>query len=231
VDVFPASDPLAAVVARRVEAIEGLDQIFLRALPRRVTDRQGSSGDMVNFLILGSEAGMRKVFEAAGWVQVDRDIPSAVIAGVLGGLSKEAYLTMPMSQLYLFNRPQDFGWAHAEPIKVVAARHHLRIWQAPSTVAGSTLWVGAATHDIGFERDQRDNGVTHRIDPNVDAEREYVEKTLTSTGLVAEFGYVLPDDPVREARTATGGSFYSDGRVLFLRLAEASGTEPRPTSR
>jgi hypothetical protein len=92
-------------------------------------------------------------------------------------------------------------------------------------VAGSTLWVGAATHDIGFERDQRNNGMTHKIDPNVDAEREYVEKTLAATGLVAEFGYVLPDDPVREAKTATGGSFYSDGRVLVLKLADPAGTD------
>ncbi len=42
----------------------------------------------------------------------------------------------------------------------------------------------AATHDIGFERDQRNNGVTHKIDPAIDGEREYVNDTLSSTGLV-----------------------------------------------
>ena len=190
--MFPPRDEANTLVAKRVDALNGVDDALLAKLRRRVRDRQGNAGDMVNFLILGSDAAMQRAFKNAGWVTVDADVVGAVITGVLGSLLKEAYLTMPMSQLYLFDRPQDFGWTHAEPIRVVASRHHLRVWRAPMTVAGATLWTGAATHDIGFERDQRNNGVTHRIDPNIDLEREYVEKTLTGTGIVTEFTYVLP---------------------------------------
>ena len=222
VDVFPARGEANTLVAKRVDALNGVDEALLAKLPRRVRDRQGNAGDMVNFLILGSDAAMQRAFKNAGWVTVDADVVGAVITGVLGSLSKEAYLTMPMSQLYLFDRPQDFGWAHAEPIRVVASRHHLRVWKAPMTVAGATLWTGAATHDIGFERDQRNNGVTHKIDPNIDLEREYVEKTLTGTGVVTEFTYILPKDALRQAKTATGGTFQSDGRLLVLRLGETA---------
>jgi hypothetical protein len=221
VEVFPRRDDAATLVAKRVDVIAGVDDTVLAGLPRRVRDSQGNVGDIVNFLILGSEAAMQRVFNAAGWVIVDADIPSAVISAVLDSLAKKAYLTLPMSQLYLFDRPQDFGWARAEPVRVVASRHHLRVWRAPDAVAGTTLWVGAATHDIGFERDQRNNGVTHKIDPNIDLEREYVEKTLTRTGLVTEFAYATPKDAVREGQTATGGIFQSDGRVLVLKLAES----------
>jgi len=171
---------------------------------------------------VGSEAAMQKAFAAAGWVKVDADVQGAVLRGVLESLSKEAYVTMPMSPLYLFGRVQDYGWAHAEPIKVVASRNHLRLWKAPFEVGGETVWIGAATHDIGFEKDNRNNGVTHKIDPAIDLERTYVEKTLTSTGLVAEVTYFLPPDPMKEAITATGGSFHSDGRVLALKLSDAS---------
>ncbi len=80
------------------------------------------------------------------------------------------------------------------------------------------VWIGAATHDIGFERDQRNGGVTHKIDPKVDQERAFVEETFTHTGDVATSSYVTPSDPVHEARTATGGSFSSDGRILVLLL-------------
>jgi hypothetical protein len=124
-----------------------------------------------------------------------------------------------MSPLYLFGRTQDYGWAHAEPITVVASRNHLRIWKAPFTVNGQTLWVGAATHDIGFEKDQRNNGLTHKIDPNIDLERDYVEKTLSSTGLVSQVTHFLPKNPLQEAKTATGGSFHSNGKVLVMKLA------------
>jgi hypothetical protein len=39
---------------------------------------------------------------------------------------------------------------------------------------GQTVWAGAATHDIGFEKDQRTGDVTHKIDSNVDQEREFL---------------------------------------------------------
>jgi hypothetical protein len=221
VDVFPASGD-AARVASRVESLSGIDEELFAKLPRRIADEGGNAGDMVNFLIIGSEAGMKDVFSKAGWVTVDADVKNALISGIISSLSKEAYLTLPMSELYLFGRPQDFGWAHAEPIRVAASRHHLRVWRAPFEVGAKTVWVGAATHDIGFERDRRNNGITHKIDPNIDFERDYVEQTLTSTGLVSTFTYFLPSNPLLEARTATGGSFYSDGRVLVLVLSDST---------
>src|SRR5260370_42656044 len=161
---------------------------------------------------------MQRVFTTAGWVKVDADVKDAALHGLIGSLSKEAYLTMPMSQLYLFGRAQDYGWARAEPLSVVRSRNHLRIWKAPFEVKGETLWVGAATHDIGFERDQRNNGVTHKIDPDIDLERDYVEKTLSSTGLVAEISHLLPDNPMKEAKTPTAGSFHSNAPVLIPNL-------------
>lgn len=220
VDVFPALEGAPVATSVRTDALPGVDRTLLSTLPRRIGDKDGNPGDMVNFLILGRQDGVEKVFRAAGWVLVDRDVKGAVLNGAVQSLSKESYLTLPMSQLYLFGRPQDYGWAHAEPIKVAAARHHLRLWKAPTLVDGMTLWAGAATHDIGFERDRRNNGITHKIDPDIDLERDFVEKTLTSTGLVTSYTYVTPDDALREAKTATGGTFHSDGRVLVFQLSD-----------
>jgi hypothetical protein len=126
---------------------------------------------------------------------------------------------MPMSVLYLFGRAQDYGFAHGEPVKVAMSRNHLRVWKSPYEVAGRPLWCVAATHDIGFERDQRKPGaVTHKIDPAIDGEREYVNGTLSSTGLVVQRDHVKPADPLTTAKTATGGEFHSDGRILVLVL-------------
>src|SRR6266851_9526188 len=221
IEVYSPESGTARVVARQVSSLPGIDNSLFSKIPRRIGDKQGNAGDMVNFLILGSENVMQRVFTTAGWVKVDADVEGTVLHGLIGSLSKESYLTMPMSQLYLFGRPQDYGWAHAEPISVVRSRNHLRIWKAPFQVNGETLWVGAATHDIGFERDQRNNGITHKIDPNIDLERDYVEKTLTSTGLVADVSHFLPDHPMKEAKTATGGTFHSNGQVLVLKLDES----------
>jgi hypothetical protein len=222
VAVYAADTNAAKEVARQVGSIPGIDNSLFAKIPRRIGDKEGNPGDMVNFLILGSEDDMKKVFTTAGWVKVDANVTATILAGALASFSKESYLTMPMSPLYLFNRPQDYGWAHAEPITVVASRNHLRVWKAPFNVDGHTLWVGAATHDVGFERDQRNNGLTHKIDPDIDLERDYVEKTLSGTGLVAEVTHFLPKDPLKEAKTATGGSFHSNGQVLILKLVNST---------
>jgi len=222
VEIYAADTSTPREIAKEVSSIPGVDNKLFEKIPRRIGDKDGNAGDMVNFLILGDEDQMKKVFTTAGWVKVDANVAETVLAGFIASMSKESYLTMPMSPLYLFGRPQDYGWAHAEPITVVASRNHLRVWKAPFTVNGQMLWVGAATHDIGFEKDQRNNGLTHKIDPDIDLEKDYVQKTLSSTGLVAVVTHFLPKQPMLEARTATGGSFHSNGQVLVMKLSEAA---------
>jgi hypothetical protein len=222
IEIYAADANSALFTAKAVPSIRGVDNDLFAKIPRRISDKAGDPGDMVNFLIIGSQEAMEKVFTTAGWVKVDANVKETVLHGLLESISKESYLTMPMSPLYLFGRQQDYGWAHAEPVAVVASRNHLRIWKAPFEVNSRTLWVGAATHDVGFEKDQRNNGLTHKIDPNIDLERDYVEKTLTSTGLVAEVTHVLPQNPMQEAKTATGGTFHSNGQVLVLKLGDSA---------
>jgi hypothetical protein len=211
----PAEKPIPEITASLLESI-----------PRRISDQQKNPGDMVNVLIVGSEEEVLKVFSTAGWVKVDKTVGSTIMTGLLDTFAKKDYLTMPMSILYLFDRPQDYGFAHAEPVRVVMARNHLRAWKSPYEVKGRPLWCIAATHDIGFERDQRNNGVTHKIDPAIDGEREYVNQTLSGTGLVIARNHMAPKNPLTTAKTATGGEFHSDGKILVLVLKdEAAATK------
>jgi hypothetical protein len=190
----------------------------LSKIPRRISDAAKNPGDMVNVLIVGTQDQVVQVFTAAGWVQVDKTVGNTAWNAFVGSLEKKDYLTMPMSILFLFDRPQDYGFAHAEPVRVAMSRNHLRVWKSPYVVDGRPLWCVAATHDIGFERDQRNNGLTHKIDPAIDGEREYVNGTLSGTGLVVQRNHVTPADPLTTAKTATGGEFHSDGRILVLVL-------------
>ena len=160
--------------------------------------------------------------ESAGWVVADRDAKESVLRGALATLTRQAYLSLPMSQLMLFGRPQDYGFAHAEPLQVAAQRHHFRIWMSPNDLQGSTVWIGAGTHDVGFDRDQRNNGLTHKIDPDTDKERDYIAETLRQTGAVAKTGYVTPSGTITKAATAHGEEFFSDGRILIIWLRPAT---------
>jgi hypothetical protein len=219
VEVLEEGSAAAANAGGPVETrIAGITPSLLGQIPRRVSDPNGNPGDMVNVLIVGTQEQVVKAFTDSGWVQVDKTVQKSVLSALTGSIEKKDYLTMPMSVLYLFNRPQDYGFAHGEAVKVVMSRNHLRVWKSPYEVEGRPLWCVAATHDIGFERDQRNNGVTHKIDPAIDGEREYVNGTLSSSGLVLQRDHVTPPGALTTAKTATGGEFHSDGRVLVLVL-------------
>jgi hypothetical protein len=216
----PAKATAAALApAAGVALVSGLitPETFVD-IPRRVSDQAGNEGDMVNYALLGTEAQVKAAFKAAGWVAVDKTVQDAVLHGLLATLNHEAYTEMPMSTLYLFGRPQDLSFARGDPLKVAAERHHLRVWKTTMTMGVVPLWVGSATHDIGFEEDQRNGDVTHKIDPKIDDERDFLLHSFDAAGVFSSAAYVLPADPMLKAKTATGGSFYSDGRIVVMEL-------------
>ena len=190
----------------------------LESLPRRVNDEFKNLGDMVNFVIVGSQDQLQTALASAGWRIADQSKATAIANAVIATYQKQDYVQMPMSTLYLFDRPQDFGYEQAEAYSVVASRHHFRIWKAPFAWNGQPVWIGAGTHDIGFEKDQRNGTITHKIDPAVDGERDHIGGTLQNAGMVKNMSYYLPSNPVKDARNATGGSYQSDGRVLIIFL-------------
>ena len=175
-------------------------------------------GDMVNFVLIGSESQVKSALQAASWHPADTSDTGAVVAAVMATYENKDYLAMPMSTLYLFGRPQDYGYEMAEPIAMVASRHHFRIWKTSFIWNGQNVWAGAGTHDIGFAKDKRNGSVTHKIDPAVDGERTNIGQSLDQAGKVKSMSYYLPPNPVQEAKNATGDGYHSDGRILVVFL-------------
>lgn len=187
-------------------------------LPRRVHDHAGNLGDMVNFVMIGSQERVQAALDDADWHLADLDSKESGLKAILDTYQKKEYLQMPMSHLYLFDRMQDFGYEQAQAFAVVATRHHFRIWKAPFTWNNEVVWVGAATHDIGFEKDVRTGKLTHKIDPDIDLERTNLAQGLDKSGKTKDITYYLPPDPVQEAKNASGGGYHSDGRLLVVFL-------------
>jgi|ERR1700683_250118 hypothetical protein len=187
-------------------------------LPRRVNDQFQNLGDMVNFVMVGSQKNVQAALDASNWHVADSTRKKAVLDVLLDTYEEKDYLRMPMSTLYLFGRPQDFGYEMADPIAMVASRHHFRIWKAPFTWKGQEVWAGAGTRDIGFAKDKRNGKITHKIDPLVDGERDNIGSSLQNGDKVKSLEYYLPRNPVQVATNATGNEYRSDGRVLVIIL-------------
>jgi hypothetical protein len=214
--LLPAHETIPAMSSAPAGHSRATLQDFLEFVPRRIMDSSGRDGDMVNLIFVGTRAQVEQAFQNAGW---DNTIRSKYKAVWHAMKHPKDQVAMPMSRLYLFGRPQDLALAMEDPESTMTRRHHIRIWKTDYDLNGVPVWVGAATHDIGVEKDKRSlTSITHKIDPDVDAEREFVGQTLIKLQSGPKIGYVLPADPVREATTATGGDYHSDGRMLLLAL-------------
>ena len=121
-----------------------------------------------------------------------------------------------MATFFVFGRGQDYSYALPDPAAIVTRRHHLRIWKMDHKMNGIPLWAVSATHDVSIEILKRKLRINRRIDPNVDAEREFIAGNLTATRQVTQVEYLSSAIPVFEAHTASGKAYHSDSRMPLL---------------
>ena len=182
-------------------------------VPRSATKSGRASGDPLNLILLGTTADLDAAFVQAGWVEAKRGSVGAVTREVVAGLTNHQAIGAPLSAQYFQGRRQDLAYELAGPNARV--RHHARLWLLDSL---SGLWVGAATHDVGVRVNPFIGRFTHRINPDIDDERDRVVKELDITGCAELLDYVrLPDAPT-SGRNATGQSFVTDGRAAVISL-------------
>lgn len=184
-------------------------------VPPRVVNGEGREGDLVNLLFVAQADDLQQAFLRGGWIKTDRWRP-VMVWHLLRHMTHDAKL--PMARFYLFGRVQDYSYALPDPAAVVTRRHHLRIWKTDYKVDGNPVWAAAAIHDVAISLVRHGLFISHRIDPNVDAERDFVGKNLATTQLVVHQEYVRGADPIFEAQTAAGEAYHSDSRILLLDL-------------
>lgn len=168
--------------------LEGLHE-RLKRLPCCVTNAAATGdGDPLNLVVVGEWVDTMFPFAGRGWrlnepVDATSSLKMAK-AFVLGSV----YDTAPVSPLYLFGRYQDVAFQKAR--SSVSRRNHLRLWLAPFTVGGRSVWVGQISRDIGVKLTTASWYLTtHRISPFVDEERDYLLQDLMLTGLVERIGF------------------------------------------
>ncbi len=197
----------------------------LEALPCCVTNKEASRwGDPLNLVIVGSPPHLMFPFVERGWNLTEPFDFAASRKAAMAFIFGEAYESSPVSPLYLYGRPQDLALQKIR--SKISQRNHLRGWLAPFTYQGQSVWVGQISRDIGVRLTTKSwYGTTHKIDPEADADRDYLLQDLAATGSVRAFGYVegVGAAPISAPRpNLTGDPYFTDGRRLVVFL----GTEP-----
>ena len=177
-------------------------------------------GDPLNFVIIESKRDPIIPFIARGWhLARTLDVASAIDTA-RAFLFQEAFLTSPVSPLYVFGRREDVVVQKAR--STINERVHARFWLTPYTFGGRRIWIGQVSRDIGVRvTAQTWNLTTHKIGPDVDFDRAYLLQDLLMSGFVERYGYVdgVGAAPPSAPRTnLTGDPYYTDGlrAVVFL---------------
>jgi hypothetical protein len=165
------------------------------------------SADIVNFAFVATAEELTQAFESGGWSPADPLSARAVLRTYKAFTSMTTYARAPVSTLYYRGKPPDLVFQKA--FNSLAKRHHIRLWR--SAVAGSEVWLGAATHDVAIAINWRAASLTHRIDPAIDRERHKVLNDLRESGCIA----AVQDVPRKELAAQ---SVVTDGALALVSL-------------
>ncbi len=194
---------------------------FLRTVadkaPRRThCPRFDRPSDPTNVLFVGSQTELVGVFAEAGWARARPLGLRTWTRGLLALASRRRYQAAAVSRLDLDGRPPDLVFEKQND--TLARRHHVRVWRWGQDAAGQPVWVGAASHDVAIVFDKRDRAFTHRIEPQIDAERTRIVNELRLTGRVTGSLLVERPDVPRRCENATGDPIETDGRMAVVVL-------------
>lgn len=183
----------------------------------------GEPQDPVTLLYVGSGQELGDAFAAAGWTG-SRGHSAASRFQVMRAIAEDRpFLDAPMRTLYLDGKAADFSLQKA--LDTFEKRDHLRIWRRPDAEwDGAPVWASAATRDVATGFSMRPFGFAHRIENNVDQERDKVVHDLRFTGCVDRVEYVARPDGLGPRHEARRG-IQSDGRVAVVFLNAC--TDPR----
>ena len=181
--------------------------------PRHTTTAQGRQGDAINVAFIGTEEELHRMFAAAGWYAADPITLKTSVRIAADVVLHKPYAHAPVSDLYVWGRKQDA--AFEQPVgDSPKQRHHVRFWCSPELDRnGEPLWLGAATYDERVELSRTTGGITHKIGPQIDSERNKLVTDTARAGVLDGYYWVDPFHKDRQGRNGGGDPYVTDGRL------------------
>jgi len=192
----------------------------LDGLPMVTVTGDGIPGDAINVSMVGGKRDILCAMRAAGWYPADPvTLKSSLEISESVALDRP-YVAAPMSPLFYAGRPQDL--AFEKPVgKSADQRHHVRLWLVlEKGDEGRPVWLGAVTFDRSVGLSRYTGQVTHHIGPDIDQERDGIERDLQNAGMIEARYQVMGIGPTLLGHNGGGDPYYTDGDVWVFRLVE-----------
>ena len=185
----------------------------LAGSPRHTTTATGHAGDAINVAFIGSEQELHRALAAAGWYAADPITLKTSLRIAADVVLNKPYPHAPVSDLYLWGRKEDA--AFEQPVgESPKQRHHVRFWRSRELDANSEpLWLGAATYDERVEISRTTGGITHKIGPDIDQERNKLVRDAVRADALDGYYWVDRFHGTGEGRNGGGDPYFTDRRL------------------
>lgn len=171
---------IAYLVLPRIHTM--LTQIYVPSyFLGRTRTSDGMLGDPVNLALDGTALQIHAAMTRAGWTLADDVTLKSSWAIIVSSVFKRSYPQAPVSPLFLFGRRQCLAYQQ-EVAGNAAQRHHVRFWRCPDgwLLPGGhrVQWLGSGTYDRAVGLSLFTLQVTHKIDADIDIERDFIVDSL-----------------------------------------------------
>ena len=194
----------------------------------RTRTSDGLLGDPVNLAVDGTARQIHEAMTACGWVLADDVTVRSSWGIVVSSVLRRSYPSAPVSPLTLFGRRHCLAYQQ-EVEGNASRRHHVRFWRCPDgwLLPGGhrVQWLGAGTYDRAVGLSLFTLQVTHKIDADIDVERDYIVDSIR---------YHVPEAGVRvlenfsagyHSRNGGGDAIRTDGDLPVVDLRAVPGPD------
>ena len=215
-------------------ALPRLHQLFtLLYVPDYFIGRSRTSdgllGDPVNLALDGDEADIHAAMQAAGWTLADEITLRSAWGMVVSAVLKRSYPAAPVSGLYLFGKRHAFAYQQ-EVDGNPNRRHHVRFWPVPEgwtlPGGGHVDWLAAGTYDRSVGLSAFTLQITHKIDENIDLERDYIVNTVRYADPQVGIHVFKEFSTAYHHRNGGGDRITTDGNLPVLEVDGAARRHP-----
>lgn len=198
----------------------------LASKPMITLTKQGIHGDPINIGLVGSKQEILIAMKRAGWFPADAITLMSSFKIGSSVVFNRAYPAAPISNLYYEGKPQALGFERAEG-NSAKRRHHMRFWLSLQTGAeGRPVWLGAASFDRGVGLSHYTLQITHRVAPDLDAERDLVMADLEKAQVLQTIYRIAGIGPTADGHNGGGDPYFTDGDVAIGVLTPAAAPKP-----
>jgi hypothetical protein len=194
----------------------------------RTRTSDGLLGDPLNLAFNGTADQLSTAMHRAGWVKADPVTLGSSLRIVSSTLRGRSYAEAPVSPLMLFGRQQDAAFQQ-EVSGSPGQRHHVRVWRTPPgwvLPGGHRVdWLAGGTYDRRVGLSLFTLQVTHKIDADIDVERDFITDSILGAEPDATIKPLVDFTTGYHSRNGGGDTLHTDGT---LPVVDLSTVEPTP---